>query len=88
MVDIEEYTPEQPVDTQIIAMAESFRPQIQFRAGKRFFVFTPITYQVQVTVGVYYRIRIEVDNGKNLIVTIHDDLMSDKGSLLDVKLIK
>ncbi len=74
------FTNEQPMDAEIMARVNAMRPQIEARAGMKYAIFVPVSYASQMVAGINYRVRVAVDGGHNLFVTLFEDLPCNGGN--------
>ena len=76
-----EFGPEQPLDPEINSLVLSQKSQIEAKLGAHFNIFVPISYQAQAVAGMNYNVKIAVDNGRSIFVTIFEDLPCNGGEV-------
>jgi len=81
------FTGEKPMDKDTMDMVMAQKAHIESKAGKSYSIFVPVSYTTQVVAGINYKVRVAVNDGKNIIVTIFQDLPHNGGAITisDVK---
>ena len=68
-------------------LSEDYRDIIEKKAGKKFTVFNPLKYSVQVVAGTIYRCLYEIDDNKYLVAKVFQPLphTNEEASCLQVQ---
>ena len=75
------YGPENPIDAKVMSIACSMKPQIEAQLGRQFSIFVPVSYSSQLVAGLNYKIRVAVDGGQNVYVTVYEELPCNGSAL-------
>ncbi len=68
-----------PIEDNMIKMVEQFKTQVEQLVGQKFKTFKPISYTTTVMGGRLNKFKIEVDGGKQLFVSIMEEMAGGGG---------